>query len=115
MQLILVVVEAIGLVVGSLAAAVLLCWPLWYALRLVLHPEWGVSVVLILLLLAFAGELPKSQFLDMTLALAVVAAVPLWFAGRAWRKESLHHLVKPPEQGVNKHGIWHPYQTDVNP
>ena len=87
MQLILMVVEAIGLVVGSLAAAVLLCWFLWYAFRLVLHPEWAVSVVLMLLLLAFAGELPKSQFLDMTLTFAVVAAVPLWFAGRAWRKQ----------------------------
>ncbi|AXJ97388.1 MULTISPECIES: hypothetical protein [unclassified Sphingomonas] len=100
MQLILMVVEAIGLVVGSLATAVLLCWFLWYAFRLVLHPEWGVSVVLMLLLLAFAGELPKSPFLDMTLTFAVVAAVPLWFAGHAWRKESPQHLVKPPEQGV---------------
>jgi len=87
MQLILMVLEAIGLTVGSLAAAVLLCWFLWYAFRLVLHPELGVSVVLILLLLAFAGEFPKSQFLDMTLTFAVVAAVPLWFAGRAWRKQ----------------------------
>ncbi|MCH3765125.1 hypothetical protein, partial [Campylobacter coli] len=48
----------------------------------------------------FAGELPKSPFLDMTLTFAVVAAVPLWFAGHAWRKESPQHLVKPPEQGV---------------
>ena len=87
MQLILIVAGAIGLVVGSLAAAALLCWFLWYAFRLVLHPEWALSAVLILLVLALAGELPKSQLLDTTLTFAVVAAVPLWFAGRAWRKQ----------------------------
>ena len=87
MQLILIVAGAIGLVVGSLAAAALLCWFLWYAFRLVLHPEWAVSAVLILLVLALVGELPKSQFLNMTLTFAVVAAVPLWFAGRTWRKQ----------------------------
>lgn len=85
MRLILMLVAAFGLVVGSLAAAALLCWFLWYAFRLVLHPEWGVSVVLALVVLAFAGALPKSQFLEMAMAFAVVAAVPLWFAGRAWR------------------------------
>lgn len=100
MQLILMVVEGIGLVIGSLALAVLLCWFLWYAFQLVQHPEWGALVVLTLILLAFAGELPKSQFLYMTLTFALVAAVPLWLAGRAWRKESRQHLVKPPEQGV---------------
>ncbi len=96
MQSILMVVEAIDLVVGSLVAAALLCWSLWHASRLVLHPKWAVCAVLMLLLLAFAGELPKSRFLDMTLTFAVVAAAPLWFAGREgpWR------LVKPPEQGV---------------
>lgn len=98
MQLILMVVEAIGLIVGSLAAAVLLCWFLWYSFRLVMHPEWGVSMVLMLLLLALAGELPKSQFLDITLTFVVVAAVPLWFAGRAWREEGRQHFAKPPEQ-----------------
>ncbi|GHH25102.1 hypothetical protein GCM10008023_38050 [Sphingomonas glacialis] len=100
MPLILMVVEAIGLVIGSLTATVLLCWFLWCAFRLVRHPEWGASVILILLLLAFAGELPKSQFLNMTLMFAVLAAVPLWFAGRAWRKESVQQLVNSAEQGV---------------
>lgn len=87
MQLILIAAGAIGLVAGSLAAAALLCSFLWYAFRLVLHPEWAVSAVLILLVLALAGDLPKSPFLDMTLTFAVVAAVPLWFTGRAWRKQ----------------------------
>jgi hypothetical protein len=85
MQLILIAGEAIGLVVGSLAAAFLLCWSLWYAFRLVLHPEWAVSAVLVLLVPILAGVLPKSPFVDMTLAFALVAAAPLWFAGRAWR------------------------------
>jgi len=87
MQLILILAGAIGLIVGSLAAAALLCWFLWYSFRLVMHPEWAISVVLILLVLAAAGELPRSQFLGMTLTFAVVAAVPLWFAGRAWRRQ----------------------------
>ncbi|QYE33250.1 hypothetical protein KZX46_00040 (plasmid) [Polymorphobacter sp. PAMC 29334] len=98
MQLILMVVEGIGLVVGSLALAVLLCWFLWYAFRLVRHPEWGASFVLMLLLLAVAGELPKSQFLDMTLTFAMFVAVPLWIAGRAWRDERRHPLKKPSGQ-----------------
>lgn len=86
MQLVLILAGAIGLVVGSLAAAALLCWFLWYAFRLVLHPEWGASAILILLVLALGGELPISQFLDMTLAFAIVATLPLWFAGRTWRR-----------------------------
>jgi hypothetical protein len=100
MQLILMAVEAIGLIVGSLASAVLLCWFLWYAFRLILHPEWGVSVVLMLLVLAFAGALPKSQFLEMTLMFTLVAALPLWFAGRAWRRECPQKLVRRSEQGA---------------
>lgn len=93
MQLVLILAGAVGLIVGSLAAAALLCWSLWYAFRFVLHPEWGASVILILLVLALGGALPKSQFLEMTLAFAIVAALPLWFAGRTWRRRR--------EQAVN--------------
>ena len=92
MQLILMVVESIGLVIGSLAAAVLLCSFLWYAFVLVRHPEWGASVILILVGLALIGELPHGLFLDMTFMFAVIAALPLWIAGRAWRKQSQKQL-----------------------
>lgn len=87
MQTILIVAEAIGLVVGSLVAAALLCWLLWDVFRLVRHPEWTASAVLALLVLALGGKLPHSQFLNMVLTFAVIAAVPLWIAGRAWRRE----------------------------
>lgn len=101
MKLILVAAGAIGMVVGSLAAAVLLCWFLWYAFRLMLHPEWGASAILMVLMLALFGELPKSEFLNMTLTFAVVAAVPLWFAGRAWRNQRRQALKDRCEHGVN--------------
>jgi hypothetical protein len=86
MQLILTAAGAVGLIVGSLLAAALLCSFPGFAFRHVRHPEWAVSPVLILLLLRIAGQLPKSQFLDMTLTFAAVAVVPLWFARRARRE-----------------------------
>lgn len=101
MQLILIAAGAIGLIVGSLAAAALLCWLLWYVFRLALHPEWGAPAILIFLVLGLFGELPKSQFLEMTLTFAVVAAVPLWFAGRAWRRQRSQALKRRCEQGVD--------------
>ena len=89
MELILIAVEAVVSTIGSLAAAALLCWLLWYAFRLVSHPEWGAVAVLMLLGLALLGALPKSEFMKMTLMFAVIAAVPLWIAGRAWHRQSL--------------------------
>lgn len=87
MQLILMVGEAVGLIVGSLLAAGLLCGGLWYGFRLVLHPGWAAVVVLILVVLALGGRLPKTEFLDMTLTFAAIAAAPLWIAGRAWCRQ----------------------------
>jgi len=101
MQLILIVAGAIGLVVGSLAAAALLCWFLWYVFQLALHPEWGALAILIFLVLGLVGELPRSQFLAMTLTFAVIAAAPLWFAGRAWRRQRGQALKRRCEQGVD--------------
>lgn len=102
MQLILMMGSAIGLVVGSLTAAGLLCWFLWYAFRLMLHPEWGALAILALLVFALFGELPKSEFLHMALAFAVIAAAPLWFAGLAWRKQHRPTL----EGQCETHKIW---------
>lgn len=101
MQLILIAAGAIGLVVGSLATAALLCWFLWYVFRLALHPEWGAPAILVFLVLGLVGELPKSQFLAMTLTFAVIAAVPLWFAGRAWRRQRRQALKRRCEQYVD--------------
>jgi hypothetical protein len=90
MQTILIVAEAIGLTIGSLVAAALLCWLLWKAFGLVRHPELTAAALLSLLVLALFGRLPNSEFLRMVLMFALVAAVPLWIAGRTWRKEHPH-------------------------
>lgn len=104
MQTILMVAGAIGLTVGSLLAAALLCWLLWDVFRFVRHPEWAPSAVVVLLVLAVTGKLPHSEFLDMVLAFSVIAAVPLWIAGRAWRKERLHHADCLRGHGVSGQG-----------
>jgi len=85
MQILLVIVESIGLVVGSIAAAILLCWLLWSAFRLIRHPAWGPPIVILPVILWAANMLPRSEFLRMTLVFALLAAVPFWIEGRAWR------------------------------
>jgi hypothetical protein len=86
MHTILVMITSIGLVVGSLFAAAALCWLLWQIFTSIHHPEWAPSVVLVLAGLALTGNLPHSQFLQIVLAYAVAAAIPLWMEGRAWRR-----------------------------
>lgn len=98
MEFILISVEAIVSTVGALAAAALLCWVLWHAFKLALHPEWAAAAVPMLLGLALVGALPASEFLKMTLMFAVIAAVPLWIAGRAWHGQSRQDLDGAPGQ-----------------
>ncbi|MEG8055277.1 hypothetical protein QP185_22050 [Sphingomonas aerolata] len=82
MQLILTVVEAIGLVVRQPCGQ-------RYCFAGLSGARSGSCCIrngtyrlfLMLLLLAFEGELPKSPFLDMTLTFAVVAAVPFGSRG----------------------------------
>lgn len=85
MRTILFIAEPIGLCLGSLTAGILSCWLLWAIFKQVRHPEWGPPLVAVPVLLALAGQLPKSEFLDMTLVFATVAAIPFWSAGREWR------------------------------
>lgn len=85
MHIMLVIVDSIGLIVGSVAAAILLCWSLWSAFRLVGHPAWGPPIVVIPVILWAANLLPHSEFLRMTLLFAPLAAIPFWVEGRAWR------------------------------
>lgn len=103
MQLILIFAGAIGLVAGSLLAAALLCSFLWYAFRLMLHPEWGAPAILTLLALALVGELPTSEFLHMVLAFAMIAAVPLWITGRDWRQQRRQALKFRREHSETRH------------
>jgi hypothetical protein len=47
-------------------------------------------------LLALAGRLPRSEFLDMSLVFAAVAAIPFWYAGREWRSARLNRATQAP-------------------
>lgn len=89
MDAILVVMTSVGQIVGSLLAAVALCWLLWRVFALVHHPELASGGILILAALALTDHLPASQMLDLTLAYAFAAAVPLWIGGAAWRRNYL--------------------------
>lgn len=105
MQAILLILTAIASVVGGLVAAALLCWLLWHLFTPIRHPEWAPLVILILTWLALVGKLPDSEFLHMTLAFAMVAAVPFWIAGRTWRNHYTHAADT----------VVHPYISDQGP
>lgn len=87
MTAILTLVTSIGLVLGGLTAAALLCWLLWRTFLLVRHPDWAAAIIPILIALAASGKLPNSQFLHLALAYAIVGVVPLWIEGRRWRHD----------------------------
>lgn len=86
MHTILVMLGSIALVAGALAGAAALCWLLWHLCRYLHHPEWAALLILLLVLLALTGNLPRSGLLNMALAFALAATVPLWIAGRNWRR-----------------------------
>ena len=85
MDMLLVIAESVGLIVGSAAAAILLCWLLSRLFRTIRHPAWGPPVVVVLVVLWAVGMLPRSDFLHMTLMFALLVAIPFWVEGRAWR------------------------------
>lgn len=85
MHMLLVIIESVGLIVGSAVAAVLLCWLLWRAFRLVRHPAWGPPIVIVPVVLWGIGMLPRSDFLRLTLVFAMLVAIPFCVEGRAWR------------------------------
>jgi hypothetical protein len=88
MQLLLIGLESVVLVFGSLAAATLMCWLLWFFFRWLRHPAWAALPILVLVALACTGHLPASPFLQMLLAFAALGAIPLWTEGRAWRRRT---------------------------
>ena len=88
MHLLLIGLESLALIIGSLATAVILCWLLWFLFRSVGHPAWAAGTILILVALACTGHLPPSPFLHMVLAFAMLGAIPLWTEGRAWRQRA---------------------------
>ena len=100
MEAVLMMIEAVGSTVGSVAAAGLLCWLLWNLFRIVRHPEWASLAVLTLLALALFGKLPRSEFLTMVTMFTLVAAVPIWLAGRAWRRDHSYKPMRSSDQSV---------------
>jgi hypothetical protein len=85
MEIILRAFEAIGLVLGSLTLAALLNALLWSAFRRIHHPDWAWTIIAMLAAAVFAGAPPGTALLRLTLAFAVMLALPFWMEGRAWR------------------------------
>lgn len=83
MYTLLVVLESLSLVIGSIVSAMLVGYALWLLFRFIGHPELSAVVLLIAIPLAVAAS--TSPFVRMTAFFAVVVAVPLWFVGREWR------------------------------
>lgn len=86
MDVVAIFVQAAALIVGSLAAGMLLCWLCWYLAKIIHHPAWGPPLVAIPILLVLTGHSPHGEFLRVTLAFAAIFAVPFWMEGRAWRR-----------------------------
>ena len=85
MSILMSIVGLIGLTLASAAAGVLVCFVLWYAFKLVRHPEWGPVLVVVPIVLALANKLPDSEFLRRSLVFAAIFAGPFSIAGLAWR------------------------------
>lgn len=86
MIVMLIIGKAIVLILGSLAAAALFCWLCWSAFKLVRHPELGVPLCLLALLVAWGGLFAHSQFLRLVVVYTSLAAIAMWPAGLAWRR-----------------------------
>jgi hypothetical protein len=102
MHLLLIGLESIALIIGSLVTAILMCQLLWSVFRWLRHPAWAALAVLTLVALALADQLPPSKFLQMVLMFAALGAIPLWMEGLAWRRRTkdaalLNHPATPRE------------------
>ncbi|HEX7854822.1 MAG TPA: hypothetical protein VF503_14120 [Sphingobium sp.] len=81
MLILKILLESLGLVVGSIAGAVAVCWMAWALFGLVRHPQWGPLVVVIALALIFPKGFHNSELVRTTIVFASVAAVALFFTG----------------------------------
>jgi hypothetical protein len=85
MYMVFSIARSVGSIFASAMAGMLLCLALWYAFRLIRHPEWGPPLIIVPIALAFADGLPDSEFLRRSLVFAAILAGPFWIAGLAWR------------------------------
>jgi hypothetical protein len=89
MMVLQAILGGVSLVLGSLAAATLVCWLVWTGFKVLHHPELGALLCLLILLLV-AGGFISSPFLRLTGVYVGLAAIGLWPAGLAWRRS--HHF-----------------------
>jgi hypothetical protein len=87
MNILSIVGEAAGTIIGSLAAAAILCWLCWALFKLVHHPEWGAPTLLTMIALNCGSSVLHSEFLSMTFIFSALAAALAWPEGRAWRAD----------------------------
>ncbi|WP_395397721.1 hypothetical protein WBP07_24580 [Novosphingobium sp. BL-8A] len=87
MALLQVLLEAIWVVGGSLLAAALFSWLAWTIFKTVHHPEWGVPILLMLFTLLFRDLFTHNSFFQMMAFYALIGAIGLWPAGRAWHND----------------------------
>jgi hypothetical protein len=85
MDVILIIRDSVGLILGSMAAGILGCWMLLAVFKQFYYPEWGPLVVLVPAALAVTGHLRTSEFLVTTLIFASLAILPFWAEGIACR------------------------------
>lgn len=74
--------EAIGLVLGSLLAAGLLCWLASKLADRLHHHSWGAIIVLILLSTLSISGLTDSGFVRLSVAYGLFGALFLWIMAR---------------------------------
>lgn len=98
MQFIILVLESIGLIMGSLVAALLLCLGLSHLLRLARHPDWILLPAIAIVPTAFL--LSDSEFVRMTAILAMLMAIPLWIEDHPWPFRPPHGVTKRDGSGV---------------
>lgn len=86
------IAEGFGLAIGSLLAAMLLCWLCWNAFKILRHPEWGPPLVLAIVVTRFGGDITSNLFFTSTLMFAGIAAALCWPAGKDWRQGRVQRL-----------------------
>jgi len=82
------IAESVGLIVGSLAVALLLWLVIWRAAVGVHHPRWAAPLLLLIGVAALFVHLPESPLLRMIVAFTVLGALPLALAAGASRADS---------------------------
>lgn len=88
MQMLNDLMEAIGLVLGSFAAAAALVAVVWIAFRRTHHAEWSALAILVALVLAVAMRLVRGELLSMAAILLAIAIPFLWMEGRKCNRGS---------------------------